>query len=43
LILRNLQLRDASVDLIVRRHDDEVSMELLRTSGKIQVSALFSR
>jgi glycogen debranching enzyme len=43
LILRNLQLRDASVDLIVRRHGDEVSMELLRTSGKIQVSALFSR
>jgi glycogen debranching enzyme len=43
LILRNLQLQDASVDLIVRRHGDEVSMELLRTSGKIQVSALFSR
>ena len=43
LILRNLQLKDASVDLIVRRHGDEVSMELLRTSGKIQVSALFSR
>jgi len=43
LVLRNLQLGEASVDLRVRRHDDEVSMELLRTSGKIEVTAVFSR
>ena len=43
LVLRNLQLGKASVDLMVRRHGDEVSMELLRTSGKIQVSVAFSR
>jgi glycogen debranching enzyme len=43
LVLRNLQLESASVDLMVRRHGDEVSIELLRTSGKIQVSAVFSR
>jgi glycogen debranching enzyme len=43
LVLRNLQLGQASVDLLVRRHGDEVSMELLRTSGKIQVSVAFSR
>jgi glycogen debranching enzyme len=43
LVLRNLQLGNASVDLVVRRHDDEVSMELLQTSGKIQVTAVFSR
>jgi glycogen debranching enzyme len=43
LVLRNLQLDQASVDLMVRRHGDEVSIELLQTSGKIQVSAVFSR
>jgi glycogen debranching enzyme len=43
LVLRNLQLGAASVDLLVRRHGDEVSMELLQTSGKIQVTAVFSR
>jgi glycogen debranching enzyme len=42
-VLRNLQLGQASVDLVVHRHGDEVSMELLRTSGKIQVSVAFSR
>ena len=42
LVLRNLQLADASVDLMVRRHGDEVSMELLSTSGRIQVSVKFS-
>jgi glycogen debranching enzyme len=43
LTLRNLQLGNASVDILVRRHGDEVSMQLLRTSGKIQVSVQFSR
>jgi len=43
LALRNLQLADASVDLMVRRQGDEVSIELLQTSGKIQVTAVFSR
>jgi glycogen debranching enzyme len=43
LVLRNLRLGEASVDLIVRRHGDEVSVELLQTSGKIQVTAVFSR
>jgi glycogen debranching enzyme len=42
-ILRNLQLGEASVDFRVRRHGAEVSVELLRTSGKIQVSVVFSR
>ena len=43
LVLRNLRLGAASVDLMVRRHDDEVSVELLRTSGKIEVSVTFAR
>ena len=43
LALRNLRLGEASVDLMVRRHDDEVSMQILRTSGKVQVTVAFSR
>ena len=43
LLLRNLRLGAASVDLMVRRHDEEVSVELLRTSGKIEVSVTFAR
>jgi glycogen debranching enzyme len=43
LVLRNLRLGAASVDLMVRRHDDEVSVELLRTSGKVEVSVTFTR
>jgi hypothetical protein len=42
-VVRNLQLGEAKVDLAVHRHDHEVSVELLRTSGKIRVSAVFSR
>jgi glycogen debranching enzyme len=42
-VVRNLQLAEARVDLAVHRHDHEVSVELLRTSGKIQVSVVFSR
>jgi glycogen debranching enzyme len=37
-ILRELQLGPSSVDLRVRRHGDEVSLEVMRTRGKIQVS-----
>ena len=37
-ILRELQLGQSSVDLRVRRHGEEVSLEVLRTHGRIQVS-----
>ena len=37
-ILRDLQLGASSVDLRVRRHGDDVSLEVLRTRGQIQVS-----
>ena len=36
--LRHLRLDGASVDLRVRRHRDAVSLDILRTRGKIQVS-----
>jgi glycogen debranching enzyme len=41
--LRNLQLGESSVDFKVRRHGDEVSLEILRTQGHIQVSIVSSR
>jgi glycogen debranching enzyme len=37
-ILRELKLGPSSVDLRVRRHGDDVSLEVLRTRGQIQVS-----
>ncbi|HEY6257168.1 MAG TPA: amylo-alpha-1,6-glucosidase [Xanthobacteraceae bacterium] len=40
--LRNLRLDRSSVDLRVRRHKDAVSLDILRTSGKIQVSIVCS-
>jgi glycogen debranching enzyme len=36
--LRNLRLDPASVDLRLRRHRDSVSLDILRTRGKVQVS-----
>jgi glycogen debranching enzyme len=42
-ILRDLQLGDSSVDLRVRRQGEDVSLEVLRTRGKIQVSIVLAR
>jgi glycogen debranching enzyme len=41
-ILRELQLGPSSVDLRVRRHGEEVSLEVLRTRGQIQVSIVLA-
>ena len=42
--LRNLQLGGSSVDIKVRRHGDDVSLEVLRTRGnKLQISIVSSR
>jgi glycogen debranching enzyme len=40
--VRNLRLGDSVSDFKVRRHGDEVSVEPLRKSGKVQVSVVFS-
>ena len=40
-VLRNLRLKQASVDLKVNRHDTEVSVEILRRRGQVQVSVVF--
>lgn len=41
-ILRDLRLGASSVDLRIRRHGDEVSLEVLRTRGQIQVSIVLA-
>jgi glycogen debranching enzyme len=41
-ILRELQLGPSSVDLRVRRHNDDVSLEVLRRRGQIQVSIVLA-
>jgi glycogen debranching enzyme len=38
--LRNLRLDPATVDLRLRRHEGAVSLDILRTSGQIQVSVV---
>ena len=42
-ILRELQLGASTVDLRIRRHGDDVSMEVLRRRGQIQVSIVLAQ
>ena len=42
-VLRNLHLKESSVDLKVRRHAHDVSVEILERRGDIQVSIVFGR
>ncbi len=42
-VLRDMRLGPASVDLRVRRHGEDVSLEVLRTRGRIQVSIVLAR
>ena len=42
-VLRDLRLGTSSADLRVRRHGDEVSLEVMKTRGQIQVSIVLSR
>jgi glycogen debranching enzyme len=41
-VLRDLRLGVSSVDLRVRRHDQDVSLEVLRTRGEIRVSIVLA-
>jgi glycogen debranching enzyme len=40
--LRNLQLCQSSVDLTVRRHGADVSLQILRNEGQIRVAVVYS-
>jgi glycogen debranching enzyme len=42
-ILRDIRLGESSVDLRLRRHDEDVSLEVLRTRGNIRVSIVLTR
>jgi glycogen debranching enzyme len=39
---RNLRLGKSSVDLILRRHNDDVGLQVLRKEGSIRVSAVYT-
>ena len=41
--LRDLSLGDSSVDLRLRRHGDDISLEVIRSHGRIRVSMAFAR
>ena len=41
-VLRNLRLKNSSVDLKVNRHATEVSVEILRRQGQVQVAVVFT-
>jgi glycogen debranching enzyme len=41
-ILRNLRLGKSSVDLCINRHGEDISLQVLRSSGQIRVSAVYS-
>jgi glycogen debranching enzyme len=40
--LRNLRLGTSSVDLVVRRYEDDVALQVLRKEGSIRVSAVYT-
>lgn len=40
--LRNLRLGQSTVDLLLRRHDDDVSLQVLRNEGQIVVSSVYA-
>ena len=42
MVLRNLRLGEARADLKIRRYKDEVSLDIQRTEGKVQVSVVLS-
>jgi glycogen debranching enzyme len=41
-VLRNLSLGRSTVDLLIRRHGEDISLQVLRNQGHIQVSAVLS-
>jgi hypothetical protein len=41
MVLRDLRLNAASVDIRLHRHGDDVSVEVLERRGQVQVSVVF--
>ncbi|MDU1668565.1 MAG: amylo-alpha-1,6-glucosidase, partial [Bradyrhizobium sp.] len=42
-VLRDLRLGNSTIDLRIRRHDEDISMEVLRRRGQIQVSLVLAQ
>ena len=42
-MLRDLRLGSSTIDLRIRRHDEDISMEVLRRRGQIQVSLVLAQ
>ncbi|MFN5690558.1 amylo-alpha-1,6-glucosidase, partial [Bradyrhizobium sp.] len=42
-VLRDLRLGSSTIDLRIRRHDEDISMEVLRRRGQIQVSLVLAQ
>jgi glycogen debranching enzyme len=40
--LRNLRLGHSAVDLILRRHDDDLSLQIVRNEGQVRVAAVYT-
>jgi glycogen debranching enzyme len=40
--VRNLRLNHSSIDLALRRHDDDVALQVLRKEGSIRVSTVYT-
>jgi hypothetical protein len=40
--LRNLRLGQSTVDLMLRRHGNDVSLQVLRNEGQIIVASVYS-
>ena len=41
-VISDLRLGETTVDLSVRRHGEDISLQLIRSRGEVQVSALYS-
>jgi hypothetical protein len=39
--LRNLRLGKSTVDLMLRRHNNDVSIQVLRNEGQIRIAAVY--
>jgi hypothetical protein len=39
--LRNLRLGQSAVDLMLRRHGNDVSIQVLRNEGQIRIGAVY--
>src|SRR4029078_9048951 len=39
--LRNLRLGQSAVDLMLRRHDNDVSIQVVRNEGQIRIGAIY--